>query len=84
MTANVINVGGTQISLKVPDIESFPPMAGVSNAISASINPNNACIGLPHFTGSVCKRSKYSWFVKRQVAQLPPNAVTLASASTTE
>ena len=35
LTAKLTNVGGTSISIKDPDIESFPPIAGIPSSVCA-------------------------------------------------
>ena len=44
-TAKETSVGGTSISLKVPDMESFPPMDGSPKPICASNAPSSAANG---------------------------------------
>ena len=44
-TAKETRVGGTSISLKVPDMESFPPMDGSPKPICASNAPSSAANG---------------------------------------
>ena len=61
LTANEINVGGTDISLNVPLIESFPPIAATSKSFCAFIAPSNAKNGLDHLYASFPSFSKYSW-----------------------
>ena len=65
-TAKATRVGGTSISLKVPDMLSFPPMAAVPMAISAWSAPSSADRGAPQRTGSCMGLPKYSWRVKRR------------------
>ena len=59
-TANDTSVGGTSISLNVPDIESFPPIDGSPNPICASYAPSNAANGWLHLFGSSLILRKYS------------------------
>ena len=61
VTAKEINVGGTSIFSKVPDIESFPPIDGTEKSNWAFNAPNNAANGLPHLFASSFNLSKNSW-----------------------
>src|SRR5699024_6751174 len=65
-TANDNNVGGTSISSKVPDIESFPPILAKSSPDIAKLAPNRDKTGLPQRSGSFCKFSKNSWKDRRK------------------
>ena len=64
-TAKDTSVGGTSISLKEPDMESFPPMDGSPNAICALYAPSSAANGWLQRFGSSLILRKYSWNVKR-------------------
>ena len=61
LTANEINVGGTEISLNVPLIESLPPIAATSKFFCTFIAPSNARNGFDHLYESLPSFSKYSW-----------------------
>ncbi len=50
-TAKVTIVGGTFKSLNVPDMLSFPPIAGIPSFICAWKAPSKAASTLPHFSG---------------------------------
>ena len=62
--AKEINVGGTSRSLKVPDMESLPPMAAAPKSSWASRAPSRAAKGLPQRRGSSRSFSKNSWRVR--------------------
>ena len=62
--AKEINVGGTSISRKEPDIESLPPIAAAPNSNWASNAPSSAAKGLPQRVGSLCNFSKNSCKVR--------------------
>ncbi len=64
-TAKDTSVGGTSISLKVPDMESLPPIDGSPYPICASYAPSNAANGWLQREGSSVMRLKYSWNVNR-------------------
>ena len=64
-TAKDTRVGGTSISLNVPDILSLPPMDGRPKPIWASYAPNSAENGWLQREGSSVILRKYSWKVKR-------------------
>ena len=66
--AKAIKEGGTVISMNVPDMESLPPIAAVPNLCCAHNAPKSAANGLPHFSLSLPRLSKYSWRVKRTFA----------------
>ncbi len=62
-TAKETRVGGTFMSLKLPDILSFPPMDGMFNSLCAWRAPKSELNGFPHLSGSFSSLSKYSWKV---------------------
>ena len=62
-TAKDTSVGGTSNWPKLPDIESFPPIAGSPKSLWAWYAPSNAANGLPHLDGLLPNLSKYSWNV---------------------
>ena len=64
-TANETNVGGTSISLNVPDILSLPPIDGRPNPICASNEPRSDANGWLQRRGSSVILLKYSWYVIR-------------------
>ena len=75
-TANDTSVGGTSISLKVPDMESLPPMEGSPKPICASYAPRSAAKGWLQRFGSSLILRKYSWKVNLTFLKSPP-AVTM-------
>ncbi len=81
-TAKATRVGGTSRSLKVPLMESLPPMAGAPRASSACRAPSRAAKGLPHRAGSSLGLPKYSCRVKRSLRGSPPTAARRAAACT--
>ena len=83
-TAKAARVGGTVLSIKVPDMLSLPPIAGISSSCCAQRAPRSALNGRPHFTLSLPRLSKYSWKVRRILSARPPRATIFAAASTTE
>ena len=62
--AKEMRVGGTSRSLKVPDMESLPPMAAAPKSSWASRAPSRAAKGLPQRAGSSRSFSKNSWRVR--------------------
>ncbi len=60
VTAKDTSVGGTESASKLPDMESLPPMAAIPRPFCASSAPSSAAAGLPHFSGSRPRCSKYS------------------------
>ena len=64
VTAKETSVGGTSRFSKVPDMESFPPIAAAPRFIWASNAPSRAARGLPQRFPSVPGFSKYSWKVR--------------------
>ena len=56
-----ISIGGTLICWKVPDIESLPPIEGSPSSTCIFRAPSSALSGLPHDSGFLVMRSKYSW-----------------------
>ena len=55
------------LGVKVPLIESLPPMDAIFKWSCASKAPNRAAIGLPQRDGSFWVRSKYSWKVSQHL-----------------
>ena len=82
-TAKLTSVGGTWISLNVPDIESLPPIAAVPKSSWALYAPRSAARGLPH-DSLLPILSKYSWNVSLAFKGSTPIARSLRSDSTTE
>ena len=62
--AKEMRVGGTSRSIKDPDMESLPPMAGRPYRSWASRAPSRAAKGLPQRLGSSRSFSKNSWKVR--------------------
>ena len=62
--AKEMRVGGTSRSLKVPDMESLPPMAARPKSSWALSAPSRAAKGLPQRSGSLRSFSKNSWKVR--------------------
>ena len=58
------SVGGTSSCSKEPDILSLPPMEAMPRPIWASRAPSRAASGLPQRSGTLPRRSKYSWNVR--------------------
>ena len=63
-TAKLTRVGGTSRSSKLPDMESLPPMEPTPKSTCAMRAPRTEATGLPQRSGSVRRRSKYSWKVR--------------------
>ncbi len=82
-TAKETSVGGTSMSLNVPDMESLPPMAPRRSSFWAVKAPSRAEKGLPHRVGSVLSFSKYSWRVRRMSSICAPEATILHTDSVT-
>ena len=83
-TAKLTSVGGTSISLKVPDMESLPPMEARPSSTCASYAPSSAAKGWLQrrgFSSSILR--KYSWKVKWIFLQSPPEAAIFATESAT-
>ena len=83
-TAKEQSVGGTSISLNVPDIESLPPIDGRPYLICASNAPSSAENGWLHLLGSSFILRKYSWNVNLIFLKSPPAATILAIDSVME
>ena len=81
-TAKETSVGGTVLSIKVPLMESLPPMAGSSKASKVVKAPNKALKGWPQLVAS-CSFGKYSCSVKRSLAGSAPKAVARTTDSVT-
>ena len=81
-TAKEINAGGTLISIKVPDMESLPPIAGISSSLWTFNAPRRAAKGLPQEDSSV-SFSKYSWKDNLIFSSRPPIATTFVAESIT-
>ena len=82
-TANDTSVGGTSISLNVPDILSLPPIDGSPNPSCASYAPSNEANGWLHLFGSRLILLKYSWNVNLIFLKSPPLATIFATDSKT-
>ena len=82
-TANETSVGGTSMSLNVPDMESFPPMAPRRSSFWAVKAPRRAANGLPQRVASVPSFSKYSWSVRRMSSMCAPEATIRQTDSVT-
>ena len=83
VTAKLTRVGGTSISSKLPDMLSFPPMAAMPRPSWASSAPRSAAKGLPQRSGSVRRRSKYSWKLRYTRSCPMPEATSRDALSTT-
>ena len=55
-----ISIGGTLICWNVPLIESLPPIDGSPSSTCIFSAPSSAPRGLPHDSGFLVMRSKYS------------------------
>ena len=73
-TAKETRVGGTSISLKDPDMESFPPIAASRSSFCARKAPRRAAKGRPQRCGSRPSFGKYSCRVRRISDSFAPEA----------
>ena len=83
LSAKLTRVGGTSSSLKLPDMESLPPMEGTPSSFWARNAPRSAAAGLPHRSGTSRSRSKYSWKVSLADSGSAPMAARRARDCTT-
>ena len=81
-TAKETSVGGTVLSIKVPDILSLPPIAGKSSASKAVKAPKRALNGCPQ-TSVLLSLGKYSCKVRRSLSGSAPRHTARTTDSTT-